>query len=123
MIIRKEEECKQFNVENRGLFVGKSSYRNLLRVSETEGSIYFFNKHILEPGAGFAPHKHEIGGEIFYVLKGELCAGSPGKEQVLKPGDFILANTGDVHYCENRRSEPCEFLSISVGGYGEWYAI
>jgi mannose-6-phosphate isomerase-like protein (cupin superfamily) len=56
---------------------------------------------IFEVGGRTPPNKHEIGQEMFFVLRGEGRAYSEGKTADLRAGDCLMVPPGSSHEIEN----------------------
>lgn len=56
---------------------------------------------IFDVGGRTPPNKHEVGQEMFYVLKGEGRAYSGADSFPLRPGDAMLVKPGAWHEVEN----------------------
>jgi quercetin dioxygenase-like cupin family protein len=64
----------------------------------------------LPPGNHIPPHAHRTSIEVYIVTHGE-CDLSVNEETILiKPGDILLMEPGDVHALNNRGDGPCEIL-------------
>lgn len=92
-------------------------YRRLGIEQATEGA---FGAHVIratrscENGTG--THKHGVGFQMVYVLKGECLMWYEGQGEVaLEPGDCVYQPPGIAH--ELRRcSDDCEVLEITMPG-------
>ncbi|MBL8551282.1 MAG: cupin domain-containing protein [Hyphomonadaceae bacterium] len=56
---------------------------------------------IFDVGGRTPPNKHEVGQEMFYVLKGEGRAHSDGRSFDIRAGDSMLVPPGCWHEVEN----------------------
>ena len=68
----------------------------------------------LLPHQVYAPHKHMIMEEDFYVLEGQLLFIVDGKPYHAVPGDFIHLSPGEVHKIENPTDEPVIYTIITA---------
>ena len=64
----------------------------------------------LRPGEVLTPHEHRIMEEIFYMLKGELLVEISGKETLLKEGQMMLIEPGEIHKLTNPGNDYNEYV-------------
>ncbi|MFO7661550.1 MAG: cupin domain-containing protein [Chloroflexota bacterium] len=62
------------------------------------------------PGSSIPPHAHHTSIEVYVVTRGECVLEVDGRTSVMRPGDIILMEPGDVHALANRGEEPFELL-------------
>jgi quercetin dioxygenase-like cupin family protein len=75
----------------------------------------------VKPGGGVQPHFHKGHSDSFYVLDGEL-EFHVGDEVVHgRPGTYVLAPPGVVHFFRNVSDEPARTLNLHTpGGFVEY---
>ncbi len=73
---------------------------------------------IFDVGGRTPPNKHEIGQEMFFVLKGEGRAHSEGKSYPIRAGDSMLVPPGCLHEVENTGSSKLYCLTIMMPNDG-----
>lgn len=71
----------------------------------------------LEPGAATAPHYHQEGEEVYYVLAGRGVLVIAGEEAQVGPGDAVLIPPRARHRLANTGDEEMVFLCISSPPY------
>ena len=94
---------------------GKASLLQLFTQEEMHDRARMFQHITLEPGASFGPHRHFDEIEMYYILRGEVVSGEPGKGEVLHAGDATCTREGEAHFLYNETDEPAEFLAIILG--------
>ena len=62
------------------------------------------------PGSGTFRHVHG-GPVVVTVISGELVLQRAGAERVLKPGESVIENPGDVHALLNRSGAPARMAA------------
>lgn len=75
------------------------------------------------PGAHIAPHSHRTSVEVYVVRRGVCELVANGTRHVMRPGDVILMEPGDVHELFNRGEEPFElwvFKTNAAEGDTKW---
>lgn len=122
MIFRFFDEYLTEVKKDTGLMTGETVSRTVLTEDEMGGLSCLFHHNTLMPGGTFKPHRHWNGGEIYYILSGELTTGAPGKERILRKGDVCCTQENDIHDARNDGSKPVEFLAI-VLGQGRWEGV
>ena len=60
----------------------------------------------LQPGQDFQAHKHKIVEESFFTMEREVHLYLDGECHVLRKGDFLRCDPGEVHYVVNKGSVP-----------------
>lgn len=93
---------------------GAAKILKVFEVDETFGRVKLCDHVILPPGVSFGPHAHTDDVEIYYVLKGEIISGPPGKGQRMQAGDASITGNGEIHCLKNVSSEPAELLAIII---------
>ena len=81
------------------------------------GLLVACNDFTLQPGAGFAAHRHSETEIVTWVLEGELThADDHGHRAVLRPGhaQHMSAGSGIVHAETNEGGEPARFVQMWV---------
>lgn len=65
---------------------------------------------VAPPGAHIPPHSHATSVEVYVIRSGVCDLITNGERYVMRPGDVILMEPGDVHELINRGDEPFELL-------------
>lgn len=66
-------------------------------------------------GAGSDDEVHDHSDQIFYIIKGEMKVSANGQQlEVVRAGDGLLVEAGDVHAVANDGEEDCVFCCITV---------
>jgi mannose-6-phosphate isomerase-like protein (cupin superfamily) len=68
---------------------------------DQDGAAFVAAIEIFDVGGKTPPNQHEIGQEMFFILKGEGIATCDGKAVAVKTGDSLLLKPGSVHALEN----------------------
>ena len=68
----------------------------------------------LQPGQDFQSHKHENIEEAFYTIEGEIHLYLNGKCHVLKQGDYLRCDPGEVHYVINKGAVPWKAVFVKA---------
>ena len=68
---------------------------------DKDGAAFVAAVEIFDVGGKTPPNQHEIGQEMFFILKGEGVATCDGRQVVVKQGDSLLLKPGAVHALEN----------------------
>ncbi len=97
------------------------------RISPTDSNRLAFVFDPVEDGAGFIaaveifdeggrtpPNKHEVGQEMFFVLKGEGRATCGGRVVDVRAGDSLLLKPGVEHMLENTGAGRMYCLTVMV---------
>jgi quercetin dioxygenase-like cupin family protein len=75
----------------------------------------------IEPGGGVSPHFHKGHSDSFYVLEGEVEFHVGDEVVTAKPGAYVLAPPGVVHYFRNTSGERAKVLNLHTpGGFVEY---
>jgi len=73
------------------------------------------------PGCGAPLHRH-MEREAFYVLGGEVHLVVEGETRVLRRGDFVQVESGQVHRFFNAGTEPARMVNLSLpAGHGSFF--
>ncbi|MBR0163095.1 MAG: cupin domain-containing protein [Lachnospiraceae bacterium] len=64
-----------------------------------------------QPGEDFKAHYHNVMEENFYILEGELCIAVDDEVRLLKKGQMMHIEPGEVHYCINKSDRPVKMVS------------
>jgi quercetin dioxygenase-like cupin family protein len=62
------------------------------------------------PGSRVKPHFHRNTHEFIYVIGGEAALKINDETRIMKPGDMIVTQPGDVHEVVNEGDHPWEVL-------------
>lgn len=73
---------------------------------------YITRKFTLDPGGRIPRHSHPDIEHEQYVLSGEMQLGLGEDVHTVTPGDAVFIPAGEVHWYENKGSQPVEFLCI-----------
>jgi len=76
-----------------------------IKTAAETGGAYELVQVELEPFGGNDWHYHSRFAESFTVLEGQVRIGHKGKEILLNKGDSAKANTKEMHFFKNNRSE------------------
>jgi quercetin dioxygenase-like cupin family protein len=68
----------------------------------------------LQPGQDFKSHKHVLIEESFFTIEGEIHLYLNGECHVLKKGDYLRCDPGDVHYCVNKGNTPWKAVFVKA---------
>lgn len=74
-----------------------------------------FDIRKLNPGKySFPYHFHRNSEELMYVISGEMTIRTPGKTEVIKPGQMVFFELGETsaHQFYNHTDSPCVYLDI-----------
>lgn len=76
----------------------------------------------IKPGQETRAHVHPTGQDTWTILagKGEYYLDAAGTTKPVKPGDVVIAHTGEVHGVLNNGDEPLLFISVvspATAGY------
>ncbi len=108
---------KHFNtkaVPPTSVHEGQSLRRALIKVGEVKSKLQTFNEAWLESGQSFPPHTHVDCEEIFYVVKGRAKMTVAGKTFVVKPGDVVIVEEGEMHAIENPYKREFRWLVFRI---------
>ena len=96
-------------IANRGI---RSRFVYRQTSIETSGQIFQWDNFV-DPGGGpiNTPHVHPHLREIFEVVDGEMRFVINGQELLIKGGEQITAEPGDVHAFQNASLEPVHMVS------------
>ena len=75
---------------------------------ESEGSLV--QVVIIPPSSQIPDHYHKTSREFYLVLDGESIIKVNDTEQVLRPGDMLLTEPGDVHNLQNEGHQEFRLL-------------
>ena len=100
-------------------------YRRALDSSVMATTWSYVDHLVLPAGSSTRPHMHAEQAEFYYLMSGEgtVTVGSGGRgpapdTALIKEGDAIPINLGDVHSFANTASAPLEFLIVGVSRDG-----
>jgi len=68
----------------------------------------------LQPGQEYQAHKHENIEEAFYTMEGEIHIYLNDVCHVLKQGDYLRCDPGDVHYIINKGNVPWKAVFVKA---------
>jgi mannose-6-phosphate isomerase-like protein (cupin superfamily) len=68
---------------------------------DADGAAFVAAIEIFDVGGKTPANAHEIGQEMFFILKGEGVATCDGRQVAVKTGDSLLLKPGSVHALEN----------------------
>jgi mannose-6-phosphate isomerase-like protein (cupin superfamily) len=68
---------------------------------DADGAAFVAAVEIFDVGGKTPPNRHEIGQEMFFILKGEGLATCNGAEIRVSAGDSLLLKPGALHALEN----------------------
>jgi quercetin dioxygenase-like cupin family protein len=74
----------------------------LSKVNVFESQRFFLDLYCLEPGQAQRRHAHPGCDKVYTVLEGEAAVTVAGETAVLRPGEAVLAGSGEEHGVENR---------------------
>jgi mannose-6-phosphate isomerase-like protein (cupin superfamily) len=80
------------------------------------GTVQMVNWARLPAGNSFSAHYHEDLQEIFIILAGEAEMVVGGETALLKRGDTIAIDAGEVHRMSNRGNEDVEYVVLGISG-------
>jgi quercetin dioxygenase-like cupin family protein len=60
------------------------------------------------------PHIHDSAAQLFIVLKGEMLFKSVKGETLVKKGNAVLFDAGEVHSNDNAADGETEYLTVTV---------
>ena len=87
----------------------------------TDSKQLIFDIRKLNPGKySFPYHYHHNSEELMYVISGEMTIRTPGKLEVIKPGQLVFFELGEssAHQFYNHADSPCVYLDIRTNmGY------
>lgn len=68
----------------------------------------------VKPGQEIRAHVHPTGQDAWTILSGsgEYFLDSAGTRKAIKPGDVLVAHTGEVHGVLNTGDTPLKFISV-----------
>lgn len=68
----------------------------------------------IKPGQETRAHMHPTGQDTWTILAGtgEYYLDGAGTTRPIKPGDVVIAHTGEVHGVLNNGTEPLMFISV-----------
>ena len=68
----------------------------------------------VKPGQEIRAHVHPTGQDAWTILSGsgEYYLDSDGAKRTIKPGDVLVAHTGEVHGVLNTGEIPLKFISV-----------
>jgi quercetin dioxygenase-like cupin family protein len=76
----------------------------------------------VNPGQQISAHIHPMGQDTWLVQQGigQYQFDNSGATKMIKPGDVVIAHTGEVHGVFNTGNEPLIFISVvspALSGY------
>ncbi len=81
---------------------------------DADGAAFVAAVEIFDVGGRTPPNLHEIGQEMFFILKGEGVATCNGAEVRVSAGDSLLLKPGAVHALENTGAGRLYCLTLMV---------
>jgi mannose-6-phosphate isomerase-like protein (cupin superfamily) len=81
---------------------------------EADGAAFVAAIEIFDVGGKTPANAHEIGQEMFFILKGKGVATCNGKTVAVKTGDSLLLKPGSVHALENTGAGRLYCLTLMV---------
>lgn len=80
------------------------------------GVVQMLNWARLAVGRSFAAHYHEDMQEIFVIVRGEAEITVGAATAVLRCGDAVLIDPGEVHTMRNASPDDVEYLALGISG-------
>ncbi len=80
------------------------------KVGLFETDRFFCDLYCLLPGQAQKVHAHQASDKVYLVLQGQARVRIGDEEQVLTPGQAVLAPAGDPHGVANPTGEPVTLL-------------
>ena len=93
---------------------GKSEYVFHFTSHPVQEDICIFEGYYKDPGPKANLHFHKTITEIFTVLAGEFTFHVPGRSEILRPGDTIIAQPYQVHGFSTNVAA-CSMQIVSIG--------
>jgi mannose-6-phosphate isomerase-like protein (cupin superfamily) len=76
------------------------------------GTIQMVNWSRLPAGQRFAKHYHEDMQELFVVISGEVEMTAGNETVLLRRGDAVIVEPGEIHQMHNAGTQDAEYLAI-----------
>ena len=73
-----------------------------------------FGTAVFQPGQKVEPHQHATMYEVFYCTSGEIQFMIDGRDYVLKAGDCITIEPGEMHALENLSDEESHLTYFGI---------
>ena len=83
---------------------------------DTDGSLDLMRMRVPHEGQMPVPHYHRDWDETVYGLEGELVFTVEGKEHLVRPGDTLFIQRGQVHGFDNRSGADAVCLAALTPG-------
>lgn len=93
---------------------GDSNRLALIFDPDADGANFIACVEIFDVGGKTPPNRHEVGQELFFVLKGEGLATCDGSSVALHSGDSMMVRPGAEHALENTGPGRLYCLTIMV---------
>lgn len=93
---------------------GDSNRLALIYDPDADGAAFVAAVEIFDVGGKTPANAHEVGQEMFFILKGEGVATCNGKQILVKTGHSLLLKPGSVHALENTGAGRLYCLTIMV---------
>jgi mannose-6-phosphate isomerase-like protein (cupin superfamily) len=81
---------------------------------DADGAAFVAAVEIFDVGGKTPPNQHDVGQEMFFILKGEGVATCDGVQIPVKTGDSLLLKPGAVHALENSGAGRLYCLTVMV---------
>ena len=85
---------------------------SILTPGEKLGNVSMYARITLGPKSTLGYHKHEVNGEIYFVLEGEAVYNDNGEKRIIGPGEVTRTPSGFSHGIENNSDQPFVFMAL-----------
>ncbi len=78
------------------------------------GDIQMVNWAALYPNRSLSAHAHDTMQEVFIIVAGSIVASIDGQDVILKKGDALVAEPGEMHTMKNLTTRTAYFISFGI---------